>query len=413
MPWLVGTALLHSAIVVEKRDALRVWTILLAILTFSLSLIGAFLVRSGVLTSVHAFAVDPARGVFILAILCAFIGGSLTLFAWRAPVFRGGGIFAPISREGGLVVNNLLLTVGCAAVFAGTLYPLVLEAFDGSKISVGAPFFNMTFGPLMIPLLLLVPLGPFLSWKRADIVAVMQRLWVAALVALVGSAIAFWWKYGGPLLAPLGIGLGLWLIVGALSELGYRSKLFREPFNVAMRRLFGLPRSAWGGALAHARVGVMVLGIIAVSAWRVEHIEVMEPKQEIEVAGLQLQFIGVVPREGPNYDDQVGLFKLSRDGAGLAELEAAKRVYRASNQPTTEAAIHTFWTGDFYVVLGDEATDGGWTVRVYYNPLAPFIWIGAVIMFVGGFVSLTDRRYRVGAPKRARAARPQAAGAAS
>ena len=403
MPWLVGTALLHSSIVVEKRDALRVWTILLAILAFSLSLMGTFLVRSGVLTSVHAFATDPARGVFILAILCAFIGGALTLFAWRAPIFRGGGVFAPISREGSLIVNNLLLTVGCAAVLFGTLYPLVASAF-GVTISVGPPFFNMTFGPLMIPLLLLVPLGPLLSWKRADVLAVMQRLWLAGAIALVGTAIAFWWKFGGPLLAPLGIGLGVWVIGGALSDLIQRSKLFREPLGVALKRMFGLPRSVWGGVLAHAGVGVMVLGIVAVSAWRLEEIHVMKPSEAVEISDLSVRFTGVVPRRGPNYDDQVGLFEVARDGSKIADLEAAKRVYRARNMPTTEAAIHTFWTGDLYVVLGDEATGGGRTVRIYYNPLAPFIWIGAVIMFIGGGISLSDRRYRVGAPRRARKA---------
>ena len=411
MPWLLGTALLHSAIVVEKRDALRVWTILLAILTFSLSLMGTFLVRSGVLTSVHAFAVDPARGIFILGILCAFIGGSLALFAWRAPVFRGGGIFAPISRESGLVVNNLLLSVGCFAVLFGTLYPLVSEVINDNKMSVGAPFFNLTFGPLMIPLLILVPIGPFLAWKRADMAAVTQRLWVAALIALIGTLITYWYKYGGPVLAPLGIGLGLWIIFGTLADLAFRAKLFREPVSVSMRRLAGLPGSAWGGALAHIGLGVMVLGIIAVSAWRVEAIQVMKQGEQVDVAGLQLKFVNVVPRQGPNYDDNVGLFEVTRGDEKIADLEAAKRIYRAQNMPTTEAAIHTFWTGDFYVVLGDEANDGGWTVRVYYNPLAPFIWIGSVIMFLGGFVSLTDRRYRVGAPKRAKRANTQTASA--
>jgi cytochrome c-type biogenesis protein CcmF len=403
MPWLAGTALLHSAIVVEKREALRVWTILLAILTFSLSLVGTFLVRSGVLTSVHAFAVDPSRGIFVLAILCVFIGGALSLFAWRAPALRSGGMFAPISREGGLIVNNLLLTVGCATVLFGTLYPLVLEALTGSKGSVGAPFFNLTFVPLMIPLLLLVPFGPFLSWKRADLRAATQRLAVAALVAIVGGAIAMWLHSGGPLLAPFGIALGVWLIMGAASEIAYRAKLFREPLIVSLKRAVGLPRSAWGSAFAHAGVGVMVLGIVAVSAWRVESITVMTPGDSVEVAGLELQFDGVVPRQGPNYQDMIGLFTAFEDGVEFARLEAAKRTYLVSQMPTTEAAIHTFWTGDLYVVMGDEAGEGH-TVRVYYNPLAPFIWIGAVIMFIGGGISLADRRYRVGAPRRAKAA---------
>jgi cytochrome c-type biogenesis protein CcmF len=226
MPWLAGTALLHSALVMEKRDALKVWTILLAIITFSLSLMGTFLVRSGVLTSVHAFAVDPARGVFILAIMGVFIGGALTLFAIRAPLLAQGGLFAPISREGSLVLNNLLLVTACAAVFVGTLYPLALESLTGEKISVGAPFFNYTFVPLIVPLLIAVPFGPMLAWKRGDIVAAGQRLMAAAILALVVAIAVFAWQQRGPWLAPLGLGLGVWLIGGALSELAFRVKLF-------------------------------------------------------------------------------------------------------------------------------------------------------------------------------------------
>ncbi len=401
MPWLAGTALLHSAIVVEKREALKVWTILLAILTFSLSLIGTFLVRSGVLTSVHAFAVDPERGVFILVIMCLFIGGAFTLFAWRAPSLRSGGLFAPISREGGLILNNLFLTVGCATVLFGTLYPLVLEAVAGTKSSVGPPFFNLTFVPLMIPLLALVPLGPFLAWKRADLGAALQRLWVAAAISLGVAAIAGYAKFGGPVLAPFGIALGVWLIAGAFSDIAFRSKFGRETLGVAARRAFGLPRSAWGMAIAHAGLGVAIIGIVAVSAWRVEKIAVIKPGETMEVAGFELQFEGVVPRQGPNYNDEVGIFTARRDGNAFARLESAKRIYAVRQMPTTEAAIYTFWTGDLYVVIGD-GSEQGRTVRAYYNPFAPFIWIGAVIMFLGGAVSLTDRRYRIGAPKRAR-----------
>jgi cytochrome c-type biogenesis protein CcmF len=403
MPWLAGTALLHSAIVVERREALKTWTVLLAILAFSLSLIGTFLVRSGVLTSVHAFAVDPERGIFVLVILCLFIGGALSLFAWRAPTLRSGGLFAPISRETGLILNNLLLTVGCATVLFGTLYPLALEAFSGAKSSVGAPFFNLTFVPLMVPLLMLVPFGPLLAWKRADAWATTQRLAVAAMAAIVCGAVAAWLKSGGPLLAPFGMALGVWLVAGAFSDIAHRVKLFRETPASSLRRAAGLPRSAWGTVLAHGGLGVMVLGIVAVSAWRVEKVVVAEPGETIEIAGFELEFAGVVPRQGPNYQDQVGLFTARRGGVVIGELEAAKRVYTLRQMPTTEAAIHTLWTGDLYVVLGDPV-GSGYTVRAYYNPLAPFIWIGAVIMFVGGAVSLSDRRYRIGAPKRARAA---------
>src|SRR5271169_6230573 len=233
MPWLAGTALLHSALVMEKRDALKVWTVLLAIITFSLSLMGTFLVRSGVLTSVHAFAVDPARGIFILAIMGVFIGGALTLFAWRAPLLDQGGLFAPISREGSLVLNNLLLTTACAAVFVGTLYPLALESITGDKISVGAPFFNLTFGPLFVPLLIALPFGPLLAWKRGDLLGAAQRLTAAGVAALIAVAVLWAWTRGGSSLAPLAIGLAIFVIVGALSDLAERTGLFRLPLRAA------------------------------------------------------------------------------------------------------------------------------------------------------------------------------------
>ncbi|MGB6428237.1 MAG: heme lyase CcmF/NrfE family subunit, partial [Methyloceanibacter sp.] len=260
MPWLAGTALLHSALVMEKRNALKVWTILLAIITFSLSLMGTFLVRSGVLTSVHAFAVDPARGIFILAIMGVFIGGALTLFMIRAPLLAQGGLFAPISREGAVVLNNLILTTACAAVFVGTLYPLALEAVTGEKISVGAPFFNFTFVPLIVPLLLAVPFGPMLAWKRGDIVAAGQRLTAAAILALVAVVAVLAWQQHGPWLAPFGIGLGIWLVFGALSEIAFRAKLLDSSWAEALRRLGNLPRSVYGTWLAHAGVGLAVIG---------------------------------------------------------------------------------------------------------------------------------------------------------
>src|ERR1700691_4341945 len=251
MPWLAGTALLHSAVVMEKRGALKVWTILLAILTFSLSLIGTFLVRSGVLTSVHAFATDPRRGIFILAILVAFIGGALALYAWRAPVVKQGGLFVPISREGALVFYNLFLTCACAAVFVGTLYPLALEALTGDKISVGPPFFNATFGPLFLPLLLAMPFGPLLGWKRGDLLGAAQRLLAAAFVAAVAIAAEFALQHGGPVLAPFGVGLAIFVMAGAIVDIAERTLILRVPFRAAVRRALGLPRSAWGTAFAH------------------------------------------------------------------------------------------------------------------------------------------------------------------
>src|SRR5690242_243968 len=259
MPWLVATALLHSAIVVEKRNALKIWTVLLAILAFSLSLVGTFLVRSGVLTSVHAFAVDPARGIFILAILTFFIGGALALFAWRAPALKAGGLFSPISREGGLVINNLLLCTACAAVFIGTLYPLALETLTGEKISVGPPYFNLTFGAIFLPLLLLVPAGPLLTWKRAEAWPVIQRLWAAALVTLAIAFVLLVATQRGPWLAPFGVALGLWLVVGAMVELAERIALFRTAWTASLSRLRGLPRSSIGMTLAHAGLGLVII----------------------------------------------------------------------------------------------------------------------------------------------------------
>ena len=401
MPWLAGTALLHSSLVMEKRDALKVWTILLAIITFSLSLMGTFLVRSGVLTSVHAFAVDPARGIVILGIMAVFIGGAFALFAWRAPLLSQGGLFAPISREGSLVLNNLLLTVACAAVFVGTLYPLALEAVTGEKISVGPPFFNLTFVPLIVPLLIAVPFGPLLAWKRGDLFAAAQRLMVAAIVSLGVMIIVLALNQKGPWLAPLGIGLGVWLIMGAATEIAYRVKLFDASWSESWRRARNLPRAAYGSALAHAGVGLMVIGLVATTAWRVERIEALSPGGTLDIAGYQLTFEGVAPRQGPNYQERVARFAVTRGGSPVTELMPSKRAFAVEKSATTEAGIHNSWRGDLYVVLGDELKNGAYSIRVYFNPLVRLIWIGALVMFFGGGVSLSDRRLRVGAPKRA------------
>ena len=403
MPWLAGTALLHSALVMEKRDALKVWTILLAIITFSLSLMGTFLVRSGVLTSVHAFAIDPARGIFILAIMGVFIGGALTLFAWRAPLLAQGGLFAPISREGSLVLNNLLLTTACAAVFVGTLYPLALEALTGDKISVGAPFFNLTFAPLILPLLIAVPFGPMLAWKRGDLLAAAQRLMAAACLALAVAVLVLAFRQRGPWLAPFGIGLGVWLIAGALSELVYRVKLLDASRSETWRRLRNLPRSAYGTALAHAGLGIVVIGIVATTAWRSEAILALKPGETAEIAGYTLAFKGVAPHQGPNYRERVALFEVTRDGEAVTKLAPSKREFTVERSGTTEAGIHPSWRGDLYAVLGDQLKDGGYSIRLYFNPLVRLIWIGAVVMFVGGAFSLSDRRLRVGVPRRAQA----------
>ena len=404
MPWLAGTALLHSALVMEKRDALKVWTVLLAILTFSMSLMGTFLVRSGVLSSVHAFAVDPQRGVFVLAIMVLFTGGGLALFAYRARELRQGGIFAPISREGALVLNNILLTTACATVLVGTLYPLALESLTGEKISVGAPYFNMTFGPLMLPLLLAMPFGPYLAWKRGDFYAAAQRLFVAALVAIGAIAVTFAVTKPGPWLAPFGIAIGVWIMAGAISELLFRAKAGNANLEEVLRRLRNLPRSVFGTALAHFGVGMMVIGIIATSAYQTERVLLMKIGDTVDVAGYDLTFNGAKAGQGPNYKEQIGSFTVQRDGAPVTTLQPEKRLYDAPPQPTTEAGIYNAWTGDLYVVLGDEQTSGGWAVRAYFHPFVRFIWLGALVMFIAGAVSLSDRRLRVGAPQRARQA---------
>jgi cytochrome c-type biogenesis protein CcmF len=402
MPWLAGTALLHSAVVMEKREALKVWTILLAILAFSLSLLGTFLVRSGVLTSVHAFASDPTRGVFILGILIVFIGGGLALFAWRAPVLRQGGIFAPVSREGALVLNNLLLTASCAAVFFGTLYPLLLDALTGDKISFGPPFFDMTFGPLMLVVMLVMPFGPFLAWKRGDLAGVSQRLGVAIGVAVLVAVATLALRRGGPVLAPLGVGLAAYVMIGALVELAERTKLLREPFADSLRRFAGLPRSAYGTALAHFGVGVTLLGIIGATAWQSEAVAALRAGDQVTFGRYQASFEGTSEELGPNYSDRAARFIVRRGGVEIARLDARKRFYPARQMPTTEAGIKTIWFDQIYISLGEAQEDGRVAVRLYDKPLVILIWLGPVLMALGGALSLSDRRLRVGAPRPAR-----------
>ncbi|PDT08824.1 heme lyase CcmF/NrfE family subunit [Rhizobium sp. M1] len=408
MPWLAGTALLHSALVMEKREALKIWTVLLAILTFSLSLMGTFLVRSGVLTSVHAFASDPSRGVFILCILLFFIGGALSLFALRAPKLAAGGLFAPISREAALVLNNLILTVACGTVLTGTLYPLLLETLTGDKISVGPPFFNLTFSLLMAPLLVIVPFGPLLSWKRGDLLGALQRLYLVAALAFAAAVILFYIEHGGPVLSVLGLAAGLFLILGAIADLWYRAGIGKVAGSIAWRRLTGLPRSAFGTALAHAGLGVSVLGIVAVTTFQSEHVVEMKPGQVVEAGGYSLEFDGMRPARGPNYSEERGHFTIRRAGVAVADTWSAKRLYTARQMPTTEAGILTFGLSQLYVSLGDATTDGGIVVRIWWKPFILCIWGGALIMAAGGLVSLSDRRLRVGAPRRKAKAKPVA-----
>ncbi len=400
MPWLAGTALVHSTVVMEKREALKVWTILLAVLTFSLSLLGTFLVRSGVLTSVHTFATDPTRGVFILAILVFFIGGGLALFAWRAPLLRHGGLFAPVSREGALVLNNLFLATACATVFIGTLYPLALEAITGEKISVGAPFFNATFLPIAGVLLVILPFGQSLAWKRGDFLGAAQRLAAAFGLSIVLALAVIALTRGGPVLAVVGVWLGLFVLAGAASEIVGRAWCRGMPLTTAWRRMAGLPRSAWGSALAHAGVGMVVLGVAA-QAWSVERLAVLKPGDSMTAGPYTIRLESVFPRSGPNYREDVARFALMSNGAPAGSVEASKRLYPARDMPTTEAGIRTVGVGQVYVSLGDPV-DGGIGVRLYRKPFILLIWLGAIAMALGGALSLTDRRLRVGAPARMR-----------
>jgi cytochrome c-type biogenesis protein CcmF len=386
----------------EKREALKIWTVLLAIMTFSMSLLGTFLVRSGVLTSVHAFATDPTRGVFILIILILFIGGALSLFAFRAAHLKAGGLFAPISREGALVLNNLILTTAAATVLIGTLYPLALEAVTGAKISVGPPFFNTTFGLLMLPLMLAVPFGPLLAWKRGDLLGAGQRLFAAVAFGLVVGSVIYYAQNGGPIMALFGIALGAYMIAGSLTELFLRSGIGKVTGSVALRRLSGLPRSVFGTALAHIGLGVTLIGIVAVTAFETEHIVEMKPGMSTDAGGYTLRFDGLRKGNGPNYSEESGHFTISQAGIAMAEVWSSKRFYTARQMPTTEAGIRTFGLSQLYVSLGDDMRDGGVVVRIWWKPMILCIWLGTVFMMAGGAVSLSDRRLRVGAPARAK-----------
>jgi cytochrome c-type biogenesis protein CcmF len=405
MPWIAGTALIHSTVVMEKRDALKVWTILLAILTFSLSLLGTFIVRSGVLTSVHSFAVDPGRGLFILGILILFIGGSLALFAWRAPLLKQGGLFAPVSRESALVLNNLFLCASLTAVFIGTLYPLALEGLTGDRITVGPPFFNATYLPIMVPILLLLPFAQTLAWKRGDMLGAAQRLVAVIGLALVCTVIVYGWTFGGPVAAPLGIGLGAFLILGAFYDLIERTALRAAGVGAALSRLLGLPRSIWGSAISHAGVGLTVIGIAA-TAWNGEQLAFMQRGDRLSERGYTIILESVSPRPGPNYSDQVGRFRLLYGTDELGHVESAKRTYiTRGNMQTTEAGIRTFGLSQIYVSLGELTPDGRVGVKMYHKPYVLLIWLGAMVMALGGMLALTDRRYRLAAPRKAMAAK--------
>lgn len=406
MPWLAATALLHSALVMEKRDALKVWTIFLAILAFSLSLLGAFLVRSGVLTSVHSFASDPQRGVFILMILVFFIGGSLALFALRAQALKPGGLFAPVSREGALVLNNLLLTISCATVLVGTLYPLALEALTEEKISVGPPFFNLTTGLVFLPLFVIMPFGQMLAWKRGDLLGAAQRLTFAFGIALV-AGVLFAAIHGEPALAVACAGLAIFAIVGAFVDVFGRITSAGFSPSVLWRRAVGLPLSAWGTTLAHAGLGVSLLGIAA-TGWGVERVMAMRAGDVSELGPFTVQLQGVHQRPGPNYSETVAIMTVSSGGVVLGTMNPSRKFYSARTMTTTDAGLMTINLGQVHIVVPEQSPDGSIDVRMYWKPYVALIWLGALVMFIGGGVSLTDRRLRIGVARRAQ---PKATGA--
>ncbi len=401
MPWLLGTALLHTAIVVEKRDTLKVWTIFLSITTFGLSLLGTFLVRSGVLSSVHAFANDPERGLFILLILIILVGGAFALFAWRAKEFAPGPLFATISRESGLVLNNLLLCVACATVFIGTLYPLFIDAFGLSKVSVGPPYFNGTFIPLMIPLMAAVPIGSALSWKRADLAGVMQRLTIVLVLSIAACLILIATQGLDQALAAVGMGMATWLVLGSLFELVRRTNLFAVPVTRSLDLLRHTPRATLGMVTAHAGLGVLVAGITGVSLWQSEKVTNLPIGQSMELGAYTLTLDNVVPVEGPNYSATRGLISVSSNGRELAVLTPERRAYKPDGQTTTEAGIRSTTWSDVYVTIGEQsgADNKVWVIRAYEKPLVLWLWIGASLMAAGGLMSLSDRRLRIGAPR--------------
>jgi cytochrome c-type biogenesis protein CcmF len=408
MPWLVGTALIHSLAVTEKRGGFKMWTALLAILAFSLSLLGTFIVRSGVLTSVHAFATDPARGIFILGFLALVVGGSLLLFAWRAPKVGAGGAFELVSRESMLLANNVLLLVAAAAVLLGTLYPLVLDALNLGKISVGPPYFNAVFVPLVAPALFLMGVGPLAHWRAERLGGLARALrWAAAVSGLSAVAAPFVLGHWTPMIG-FGLALGVW--IAATAVLAVVQRLRANPSASLARRIALQPGSFWGMVLAHVGVAVFVFGVTVVGGFQVEQDLRMSPGSRTTIGGYEVRFVGVTDREGPNYSAARGQLELLRDGRVVGRLQPERRIYTVSRMPMTETAIDRGFTRDLYVSLGEPLGGGAWSVRVYYKPLVGWIWGGCLLMALGGLLAVLDRRYRV--PRRAVTLRPADAGAA-
>ena len=398
MPWMIATALIHSMMATERTGAFKSWTLLLAITAFSFSLIGTFLVRSGVLNSVHSFANDPERGLFILLILGISITLPLMLFAWRAPKLTPGAPFDAISRETGILINNLILTASAAIILTGTLYPLVLDALTGAKISVGPPYYASTVVPLLAVLALAMPLGPIILWKRGNLLPTLYALRYAAAAGLVALLAALAIARPVMVLGVLAAGLGVWLIVGAATELVRRAGSFR--------RLGRVGAAGWSVTLAHAGLGVVALGCVGAGVWRTEVIEVLAPGSSMTVAGYELRLDSTQQVQGPNYTADQATITVLSDGREITKIYPQKRNYPAEQMVTTWSSIRTTIVSDLYVTLADPRDGGGWVVRAYVNPLAPFIWIGAIIMGIAGFIAVGGR---IAAHARARRAAEAAA----
>ena len=395
MPWLLAAALLHSAIVVEKRETLKSWTILLAILAFGFSLIGTFIVRSGVLTSVHAFANDPERGMFILIILGIFMGGALTLFSFRSSAMEARGVFSMVSRETALVSNNVLLAVSAFVVFFGTIWPLMAELFFDRKLSVGPPFFNAAFTPFMILLGLILPVGSNLPWKRANILNSSKKLIFVFILSICLAGLIWAIQTGKSLIGPVGVFLGAWIVMGTILDLF--SKLGR---SISLKRLIVLPRADFGKFFAHSGLGITMFAIAALTSWEKEDIRVVPVGGSWKIAAYELKLNSVENVRGPNYFSTMGIIAVSKDGQLLTVLRPEKRNYPVAQMPTTEAAIDYRLSRDLYVVLGDQQSDNSWTIRTYLKPFTNWIWGGCALMAVGGLLSLTDRRLRIAAGRR-------------
>ncbi len=395
MPWLIATALIHSAIVVEKRESLKAWTVLLAILAFGFSLVGTFIVRSGVLTSVHAFATDPQRGMFILAILAVFIGGAMALFAVRAGALEAKGVFAAVSRESALVLNNLLLTVAAFVVFIGTIWPLVAEIVWGRALSVGAPFFDAAFTPFMVVLALVLPIGSAMPWKRAELGRAVRPFRAAFALSVALMLLVYALQTGRSALGPVGVGLSAWVVIGAGMDVWMRTG--RGAIGGRFGRLMRLPRADWGRAVAHAGLGITMFGIASMTAWVTEDIRVVKDGETYALGPYEVTLVGVSEVEGPNYTALRADLQVKRDGVEVARLYPEKRDYPVAGMGTTEAAIRQGVADDLYLVIGDPQDGGGWAVRSYIKPFANWLWGGVLIMSLGGFLSLSDRRFRVAA----------------